>query len=669
MTDTLNWGLLGAGNIAKAFAKGVATSETGRVVAVGSRDQEKADRYVGELGLDGVKGHGSYDALLADEDVHAVYIATPHPMHAEWAIKAAEAGKHILCEKPVGLNHAEASAMIEAARQAGVFFMEAFMYRCHPQTAKLVEMIKAGAVGQVQLIDAAFAFRTGSVDPKSRFFDPELGGGGILDVGSYTTSAARLIAGAAIGKPFAEPTEVKAVGHLGETGVDEWTVATLKFDGPDEQAILATCTTGVRLSRSHLTVVGTEGHLTVDSPWIPARDGGTTTITLHRGTSKDAIEVNTTVGLYGLEADVCARAIGAGKLEADAPAMTWDDTLSNMRTLDAWRREIELTYPGETAAGFTRPLSGRPVGPGDNPPMTFRELPGLDRPVSRMVMGCDNKDRFADAAVIWDAWLECGGNTFDTAHVYGRPKQRLMGDYLKSRGVRDRVNLICKGAHTPNCNPDGLTRELNESLDDFGVEKVDIYIMHRDNPDVPVGEFVDVLHDHAEAGRIGVFGGSNWSIERFQEANRYAEQNGKRKMTVLSNNFSLARMVHPVWAGCIAASDPDSRAFLEQTQTANFAWSSQARGYFVSRDATGMIVYGTNNWDSEDNRRRRERAFELAEKHGVTAINIAAAYVLCQDFPSFALIGPRTLKELHTSLPALNVKLSAEELAYLDLRD
>ena len=489
-------------------------------------------------------------------------------------------------------------------------------------------------------------------------------------MGSYTTSAARLIAGAATGKPFAEPTEVKAVAHLGETGVDEWSVATLRFDGPDDAAILATCTTGVRLSRSHLTVVGTEGHLTVDAPWIPARDGGTTTITLHRGTTKDVVEVHTTVGLYGLEADACARAIHAGNLEADAPAMTWDDTLGNMRTLDAWRREIRLTYPGETPApgGFTAPLSGRPVGPRDGAPMTYRELPGVDRPVSRMVMGCDNKDRFADAAVVWDAWLECGGNTFDTAHVYGRHKQRLMGDYLRSRGVRDQVNLICKGAHTPHCNPDGLTRQLNESLEDFGVEKVDLYIMHRDNPDIPVGEFVDVLHDHAEAGRIGVFGGSNWSTERFKEANAYADKHGKRKMTVLSNNFSLARMVHPVWAGCVAASDPDSRAFLEETQTANFAWSSQARGYFLGRDATGMIVSGNNNWDSEDNRQRRERAFELAEQRGVTAINIAAAYVLCQHFPSFALIGPRTLKELHTSLPALDIKLSDGELAYLDLR-
>ena len=109
---------------------------------MGSRDQAKAQGFADELGLDGVTAHGSYEALLADDAVQAVYVATPHPMHAKWAIHAAEAGKHILCEKPVGLNHAEASAMIEAARRAGVFFMEAFMYRCHPQTAKLVEMIK-----------------------------------------------------------------------------------------------------------------------------------------------------------------------------------------------------------------------------------------------------------------------------------------------------------------------------------------------------------------------------------------------------------------------------------------------------------------------------------------------------------------------------------------------
>ena len=140
-------------------------------------------------------------------------------------------------------------------------------------------------------------------------------------------------------------------------------------------------------------------------------------------------------------------------------------------------------------------------------------------------------------------------------------------------------------------------------------------------------------------------------------------------MTVLSNNFSLARMLSPVWHGCVAASDPEPREYLEKTNTANFAWSSQARGYFVSREATGLMVGADSNWDDENNRKRRDRAFELAEKYGVTAINIAAAYVLCQSFPSFALIGPRQIRETITSLPALSIELTPDELAYLDLRD
>ena len=424
MNNPLNWGILGAGNIAKAFAQGVAQADTSRIAAVASREKSKAQSFIDDLGTADATAHGGYDALLADAGVEAVYIATPHPMHPKWAIKAAEAGKHILCEKPVGLNHAQASAMIEAARRNGVFFMEAFMYRCHPQAQKLVEMIGKGAVGDVQLIDAAFAFRAGSAAPSSRLFNPELGGGGILDVGGYTLSMARLIAGAALGKPFAEPVELKAVGVLGETGVDEWTTATLKFDGN----ILATCTTGVRLNRSHLTVVGTEGRLTVESPWVPAKEPGTTTITLHRGNAEpDVLETTTTVGLYGLEATWCVNAIRNGDAESAPPGMSWQDTLGNMKALDKWRREVGLTYPAETPEHFTAPLSGRPLKPRDAAPMTYRDLPGLDRPVSRMVMGCDNKDHFPDAAVIWDDFIDHGGNTFDTAYVYGRHKPAAHG--------------------------------------------------------------------------------------------------------------------------------------------------------------------------------------------------------------------------------------------------
>src|SRR5690606_25764497 len=149
-----------------------------------------ADRFAQQMGLSSVTAHASYEALLADPAVDAVYIATPHPMHARWAILAAEAGKHILCEKPLALNHGQAMAMVEAAVRHRVFFMEAFMYRCHPQTARLVELIQQGAIGQVRMIEGSFGYRAG-FDPNSRVYNNDLAGGGILDVGCYPVSMAR----------------------------------------------------------------------------------------------------------------------------------------------------------------------------------------------------------------------------------------------------------------------------------------------------------------------------------------------------------------------------------------------------------------------------------------------------------------------------------------------
>ncbi len=146
--------------------------------------------------------------------MEAVYIATPHPMHADWALKAAKAGKHILCEKPLTMNHPDSARVVDAARRNRVFLMEAFMYRCHPQTARLVELIRKKCVGEVRLIQASFCFEA-PVDVHHRLFNPRLGGGGILDIGCYPVSMARLIAGAVLGKPFAEPLEVKGTAVIG----------------------------------------------------------------------------------------------------------------------------------------------------------------------------------------------------------------------------------------------------------------------------------------------------------------------------------------------------------------------------------------------------------------------------------------------------------------------
>lgn len=663
MSASLKWGIIGTGNIAAAFAEALPGSKTGKLVAVGSRSQASADKF-GEH-FEAPHRHASYEDLLANDEVEAVYIATPHPMHPEWAIKTAEAGKHILCEKPVALNLQQTQSMIEAARLHGVAFMEAFMYRCHPQTARLVELVRDGQIGELKMIQAAFGFRAGW-NPESRLLNPELGGGGILDVGCYPVSLSRLMAGAASGEPFADPIDVKASGHIGESGVDEYAAALLHFDND----VVAQVSTSVRLSQDNVArIYGTDGWIEVPSPWIPGgRAPGAVAFTVYRpGKDPEQITVESEQPLYSIEADVLAEAVARGAQQADSPAMSWDDTLGNMRTLDRWRQQIELTYPEERPRPVSRTISGRPLEARPDHNMRYSEIPGLDKPVSRLIMGgLAAHGSFPRAQMLLDHWVEVGGTAIDTARVYGKTDD-ILGDWLESRGVRDNLVIIGKGAHTPYCDPENLTKELNITLEKLKTDYLDVYIMHRDNLEVPVDEFVDVMDEHARAGRMTVFGGSNWSIERFEAANAYAKKNGKQPMTVLNNNLSLAEMVDPVWGGCIHVSDPDSRAWLEKTQTVHLAWSSQARGFFTDRSAPEKTEDKeiVRCWYSDENFARKARAQELAEQFGVHPINIAAAYVLCQPFPSFALIGPESPTEINTSLPALDVELTREHLAYL----
>ncbi|HCE46540.1 MAG TPA: oxidoreductase [Lentisphaeria bacterium] len=661
----LRWGIIGAGGIAKAFAKGVQHSKTGEMVAVGSRSQEKADAFAKELNIP--RSYGSYEALLADKDVQAVYIATPHPMHAEWAIKAAEAGKHILCEKPAALNYYELMAMIESAKDNNVFFMEAFMYRCHPQTRKLVELLREKVIGEVRVIQTAFSFHAG-YNPEGRLFKNQLGGGGILDVGCYCTSMCRLVAGAALGKDFAEPVSVKGFGHLGASNADEWAVATAKFDND----IVATLATGVAVNQENVVrIFGTEGNIFIPSPWIPSREGGATKIIVKRNDEKEPreISIQTDEWLYGIEADTVAENLEAR--QAKSPAMSWNDSMGNIRMLDMWRREIDLVYEAEKPEVFTVPVHKHPLAVKAGCKMKYGTIAGLEKQVSRLVMGVDNQNTFPHAAVIFDDFFERGGNCFDSAHIYGGGRcEQVLGQWVKSRNLRDKVVILDKGAHTPFCDPVHLTRELMVSLDRIQTDHLDIYMMHRDNPDIHVGEFIDVLNEHVKAGRIKAFGASNWSIGRVKKANAYAKRKGLAGFSAVSNNFSLARMVNPVWDGCIAASDPDSRKWFRKSQMPLMPWSSQARGFFVPERGRPDLKSDqslVHCWYSDDNFQRQARAIELAKKKNVQPVTIALAYVLCQPFPTFPLIGPRAISETKSSFEALTCELTPKELKWLNL--
>jgi predicted dehydrogenase len=345
----LNWGVIGAGGIAGVFCNGMRFSQSGQIVAVASRSKERAHKLASAFSIP--KQYTDYESLLADDQIDVVYICTIHPAHAEWVIKAAKAGKHILIEKPIGLNYQEASAMIEAARVNDVFLMEAFMYRCHPQTLKVAGLVRDGAIGKIQMVRAVFSYNS-AYDPASRAYANELGGGGILDVGCYTASMTRLIAGAASGKPFLEPIEVKGCAKVGPTGVDHYAAATLQF----ENDIIAEIITGVGCQiPSEVSIYGTNGILSVSNPWLPSTPCRVATEPLpldtvfppthihilHHGASEpEEILIKVDRDLFTYEADTVAEHI----IHRQAPAMSWQDTLGNMQLLDRWRREGNIKY-------------------------------------------------------------------------------------------------------------------------------------------------------------------------------------------------------------------------------------------------------------------------------------------------------------------------------------
>jgi D-xylose 1-dehydrogenase (NADP+, D-xylono-1,5-lactone-forming) len=269
------WGLISTARINDLVLAGARGSDRVDVVAVASRDRARAEAYARERGIG--RAHGSYEALLADRDVEAVYISLPNAMHVEWSVRALEAGKHVLIEKPLTRHPEEAERAFDAAERAGRVLSEAFMWRHNPQTARLVELVREGAVGRLALVRGAFGFNVytarGATDVRLL---PELEGGGLMDVGCYCVSAIRLLAG--------EPLAVHAEQHVDASGVDVALAATLRM--PD--SVLGQLDCGLAVAeRDELEVVGDTGTLFLDDPWharVPVielrRDGATERISL-----------------------------------------------------------------------------------------------------------------------------------------------------------------------------------------------------------------------------------------------------------------------------------------------------------------------------------------------------------------------------------------------------
>ena len=327
MAERIRWGIAGTGVIAAAFAEDLRLLDDAELVAVGSRSQQAADRFADAHGA--ARRHVGYDALAADPEVDAIYVAVPHTGHEEVTRTALAAGKAVLCEKPFAINAAQTERMIAAARAAGVFLMEAMWVRFLPHQVGLRELICAGRIGEIRslIVDRGEVL---SSDPAHRVLDPALGGGALLDLGIYPVSFASMLLGT--------PDRVAAFATQAVTGVDAQTSAVFGY-ASGAQALVTTALDARTANTASIT--GTKGRIDIVD-WadgrLPAK------LTLLDGTTQNLEFPREGKGLRFQAAEV-GRCLRAG--ETESPVMPLDETLSIMRTLDLIREQIGLRYPGE----------------------------------------------------------------------------------------------------------------------------------------------------------------------------------------------------------------------------------------------------------------------------------------------------------------------------------
>ena len=329
MTDSIRWGLIGLGSISRKFATGLGFLPDAEVYAVASRSQEKADAFGAEFGA--TKCYDNYEALANDPDVDVVYIGTPHTYHMPNTLLCLNAGKHVLCEKPFAVNRAEAQAMVDCARANNRFLMDAFWTRFFPGMIKLRELLAHKVIGDVMLLQVDFGFRVGEIMPDHRLFDPELGGGALLDVGVYCVQFASMVYGK-------QPSEIISKATLGSTGVDELSATVFKYSDYE----LATIVTAIRLSTpQEARIMGSKGYIALSDWWRPSE----MTVVVS-GQEPETLTFQNEGNGFNYEAAAVGHCIRSGLNECDV--MPLNETLAIMDTMDRIRDIWGLRYPFES---------------------------------------------------------------------------------------------------------------------------------------------------------------------------------------------------------------------------------------------------------------------------------------------------------------------------------
>jgi predicted dehydrogenase len=317
----VRWGFLSTADINDKLLPGADASPDVDVVAVASRDLERARAYATERGIE--RAYGSYDELFADPEIEAVYISLPNSMHVEWSIRALEAGKHVLCEKPLSRHPEDVERAFDAAEKAGRILMEAFMYRHNPQTSRFVELVESGAIGRLRLVRAAFSFPLD--DATNVRLNAELGGGGLMDVGCYCVSGSRLLAG--------EPESAYGEQVAAASGVDELFTGSLRFPN----GVLAEIDCGLVLPmRDELEAIGEEGSIFLDDPWHCRKP----VLEVRREDGTERIELEPQDS-YRLQLENMSAAV-RGQAE---PLLGREDALGQARAIEALYRSAEEGRP------------------------------------------------------------------------------------------------------------------------------------------------------------------------------------------------------------------------------------------------------------------------------------------------------------------------------------
>ena len=329
----LNWGIIGLGNMASKFAISINQLKNTKLLGIASKSELKLKNFGDQYNIEKKHRYNNYEEILSCKEIDAIYIATLNNTHVDIIIKAAEAKKNVLCEKPLSTNYEDAIKIFDKIKKSTIFFLEGIAYRSHEQTEFVVNKIINNEIGDLKSIESTFGFLLKKINPESRLFNKNLGGGAILDVGCYPASYSLLLADLNKNNNL-DPKIIDVSGSICKTGVDEVAYATLLF----KNNIVAKIGAAIRLKMNNQTLItGSKGSILVTTPWLPEKKSF---IEIKSKTRYYKSFINSKLDIFANQIDIVNKCILEGKKETNFPGMKWNDSIKNMLIIDKWKKKL-----------------------------------------------------------------------------------------------------------------------------------------------------------------------------------------------------------------------------------------------------------------------------------------------------------------------------------------